>query len=84
MTISFHRIRNNLNMVELNGKQLYFSYDTLIAIRGDFNTVYREFKTSTKYSTTTSRHMNQLGMQEWLEVPQEELENMIEGLQLTR
>ena len=51
-------IASNMTQLDLNGYQILFSYQTPVACLSD-NGYYR---TSKKWSTTTSRHINK-----WLE-----------------
>ena len=42
-----------------HGISLYFSYDTLVAFRGDIGNGYRELVVHTNdWSTTTGKHLN--------------------------
>ena len=47
-------IASNMTQLDLNGYQILFSYQTPVACLSD-NGYYR---TSTKWSTTTTRHIN--------------------------
>jgi len=57
MTIKLNPIRKNLNVLTLPMGDLLFSYKTPVAFyemnTGNF------YRTQTKYSTTTSKHINQ-------------------------
>lgn len=57
MTIQLNPIRKNLNVLSLPMGDLLFSYKTPVAFyemnTGNF------YRTQTKYSTTTSKHINQ-------------------------
>lgn len=67
----------NQTEVILSDRSLFFSYETLVGLR---LSGVGYFRTSTKYSKTTSRHVNQ-----WLdgvaakEVEQDELEQLAEA-----
>ena len=53
-----------------NGDEFYFSYKTLVAARvGN-----RRVRTEKKWSKTTSKHMSQMGVDGWEQIPQDELE----------
>ena len=60
MTIKLNPIRKNLNVLSLPMGELLFSYKTPVAFY-EMNTG-NYYRTQTKYSTTTTRHINQ-----WLE-----------------
>ena len=53
-TLSLHKLGNNETEITTNGAVVLFSYDTPVAacIDGEY------FKTSKKWSMTTSKHIN--------------------------
>ena len=59
-------IGSNMSEVEVNGNFILFSYETPVAGRCS---IHQEkdgfFKTSTKYSATTTRHINKYFSDEW-------------------
>ena len=58
--------------VTIAGKELFFSYATLVAV----SSAQGQFKTSTKFSTTTTKHMSKMGVGGFQELSQEELERL--------
>ena len=70
-------IKANMTELELNGSTVLFSYKTPVAVITHGNA----YRTSKKWSVTTSRHINQ-----WLreivaeEKPQEYFDNLIAGV----
>lgn len=67
---------SNRNEVELrNGLKVLFSYKTPVAYKEG----YQYYKTSTKWSRTTSRHIKQwLNGSSAIEVPQEDIYNLVD------
>lgn len=72
-TVALNTIRTNFNEVTVDNKVLYFSYNTLVAV----STPEGTYKTSTKYSATTTRHMNKHGLKSWKELDQQTLEALV-------
>ena len=58
-------IGSNMSEVEVNGNFILFSYETPVAGRSIFQDGDGFFKTSTKYSATTTRHINKYFRSEW-------------------
>lgn len=55
---------------------LYFSYETLVAVRNGSQCV----RTDVTHSKTTSKHMNLMGVSEFEKVSQRELEEIASNL----
>ena len=53
-----------------NGDEFYFSYKTLVAARVGNRCV----RTAKKWSRTTGKHLTQMGVSGWEQIPQDELE----------
>jgi hypothetical protein len=53
-----------------NGNEFYFSYKTLVAAKVNGRCV----RTEKKWSRTTSKHLTQMGVGGWEQIPQDELE----------
>ena len=69
-------LRPNFTSVEIGYKTtLFFSYSTLVALA----TTSGHYRTDTKWSATTSRHMKEFGLlgELYKPVPQAELELMV-------
>ena len=70
------QIGSNMTELDLGLVQVFFSYETPVAARTDTGALFR---TSTKYSVTTTKHINK-----WLqgmpavEVPQAVISNLVE------
>tara|TARA_R110000796_G_scaffold77619_1_gene173508 strand:- start:395 stop:625 length:231 start_codon:yes stop_codon:yes gene_type:complete len=70
------QIGSNMTQLELGYVQVFFSYETPVAARTDTGALLR---TSTKYSVTTTKHINK-----WLEgmpaveVPQSVINDLVE------
>ena len=58
-------IGSNMLEVEVNGNFILFSYETPVAGRSINQEGEGFFKTSTKYSATTTRHINKYFRNEW-------------------
>lgn len=65
---------NRIAMTNGSSQDLYFSYSTLVALRDSDGKCY---KTSKKWSVTTSRHITAFGMQDAQPVDQTVLEGMV-------
>ncbi len=65
---------NRLGMTNGSGQDLFFSYKTLVALRDSDGKCY---KTSTKWSRTTGKHICQFGMKNAEAVDQKVLEGMV-------
>jgi hypothetical protein len=65
---------NRIAMRNGSGQELYFSYKTLVALRDSDGRTYR---TSYKWSRTTSKHIGQFGMSGAEQVEQAALEGMV-------
>lgn len=72
-TVSLQQLQTNFTYVTIDDKELYFSYNTLVAV----STLEGSYKTSTKYSATTTRHMNKHGLKNWKELDQQTLEALV-------
>lgn len=76
--MNLNPIRANMTELELGGTRVLFSYRTPVAARIDGIGVFR---TSTRWSNTTQRHINQ-----WLngwkadEKPQEYFDGLVAGV----
>lgn len=57
-------IATNATEVCVNGITLYFSYETCVAFSGPSG----DYKTATKYSKTTSKHKNLMGVSSFTEL----------------
>lgn len=68
-------IGSNMTEVEVNGKSIMFSYQTPVAGYDDQGA----FRTSTKYSVTTSKHINKYlgGSDVGREVDQSYIDNLV-------
>ena len=68
-------IGSNMTEVEVNGKSIMFSYQTPVAGYDDQGA----FRTSTKYSVTTSKHINKYlgGKDVGREVDQSYIDNLV-------
>lgn len=55
-----------------NGNEFYFSYKTLVAAKVGNRCV----RTEKKFSVTTSKHLGQMGVGGWEQIPQDELEKL--------
>ncbi len=70
------QLGSNMTELDINGAQVFFSYETPVAARTETGELLR---TSTKYSVTTTRHINK-----WLqgceaeEVPQAVINKLVE------
>jgi hypothetical protein len=53
-----------------NGNEFYFSYKTLVAAKVGNRCV----RTGKKWSRTTGKHLSQMGVSGWEQIPQDELE----------
>lgn len=53
-----------------NGNEFYFSYKTLVAAKVGNRCV----RTEKKWSRTTSKHLSQMGVSGWEQIPQDALE----------
>lgn len=73
-TPSIAHICANCSIVTVNGTERLFSYKTLVGVRTPDG---KTFKTSTKWSNTTTRHINKAGFGNGTPIPQEELEAML-------
>ncbi len=74
MAISLKKMGANETILNISGKQILISYETPVAayIHGVF------YKTSYKWSSTTSRHINKyLGSIDAEEKPQEFFDNLL-------
>ena len=58
-------VGSNMTEVEINGSTVLFSYETPVAGRNIDKYGESFFKTSTKYSATTTRHINKYFRNEW-------------------
>lgn len=63
---------NNTVVIRDGYTAAYFSYGTIIALIMD----NQSYKTTTKFSKTTSKHLNAIPLYEPIPVPQAELEAM--------
>jgi hypothetical protein len=63
-------MRRNANIVEIDGRLFYFSYRTLVGLKADG----RAYRTSKKWSKTTSKHIREFGLANAIALPQDELE----------
>ena len=72
--IKLRKKNANATEVELGKSTILFSYQTPVAIQCPEG----NFKTSTHYSRTTSKHISTWGAKTWPEIRQEELEKLIE------
>jgi len=69
-------IGTNQTEIRIDGKQMFFSYEQLVAVRNNDKC----YVTSTKYSPSTTKHINKwienLGWHNVGELPQEEIDAM--------
>lgn len=65
---------NRVAMTNGSGQELYFSYKTLVALRDSDG---KSYKTSKKWSRTTSKHITQMGMGCGEPIDQDVLEGMV-------
>lgn len=65
---------NRVAMTNGSGQDLYFSYKTLVALRDSDG---KSYKTSKKWSRTTSKHITQFGMGGSEPIDQDVLEGMV-------
>lgn len=65
---------NRVAMTNGSGQDLYFSYTTLVALRDSDG---KSYKTSKKWSRTTSKHITQFGMGGSEPIDQDVLEGMV-------
>ena len=61
-------------IVEIAHHRFYFSYQTCIAYQGPEGRARIE----NRWSTTTGKHFNEMGLKEWPIVPDADLEAMID------
>ena len=59
------KIGSNMSEVEVSGNFILFSYETPVAGRSINQEGEGFFKTSTKYSVTTTKHITQYFKSEW-------------------
>ena len=55
------QIASNMTELDINGTKVLFSYSTPVAGRSDAGL----FKTTEKYSATTTKHINKYFREEW-------------------
>lgn len=53
------------HIVTIGDNELFFSYQTLIAFRGNTAAGYRKVRLSNTWGATTGRHFNQLGARDF-------------------
>jgi len=72
------QIKSNFHCLEINGKVIYFSYETPIGF--DRSTAKEShFAVSDKFfSVTTSKHQNLIDIDKRFRIPHDELINLIE------
>ena len=64
---------SNQNIVEFAGATYFFSYETCVA----FSSRSGNFRRDKTYSITTSKHMRQMCVKDWPQVPDDEFEKRI-------
>jgi hypothetical protein len=74
MAIKLKVLGENQTEVEINGKYLLFSYDTLVAAQ--VNGTY--YRTKTKHSKTTTKHVNAWCPASTWQVTDETLEDIVD------
>lgn len=67
MGIKIKKIANNVSEITKDNTSILYSYETPVACKG----ANGFFKTSTKHSVTTSKHINQWGAKYFEQKPQE-------------
>ena len=65
---------NQTEIVLNNGTTIFFSYDTPVAAQLPD---YEYVRTSTKWSVTTSKHINKWGARDGKKVPQARLDSLV-------
>ena len=63
----------NVNKLKIGSIECLFSYETLVGVTLSGT----KYKTSTKYGRTTSKHINQNGYKDAIEIDQEQLNNLL-------
>ena len=71
------KIRNNFHMLSVNGYSIYFSYETIVALRFE-----QQFYALDEYfSKTTSKHLNVLKSDYMIEyIPKETFNQFIKNI----
>jgi len=73
------QIGSNMTELDMGDAQVFFSYETPVAARTDTGALVR---TSTKYSVTTTKHINKwLDGMSAVEVPQAVINDLVEVTQ---
>lgn len=74
MGITLKVIGPNQTEVDLDEKILFFSYDTLVAVKTEYGNCYRAMPaTVEKWSKTTSKHVNAWCTDRAIEIPHRQL-----------
>lgn len=75
--------RTEARRVTLRGIQLYFSYETLIAVSGFAGGEYKRMRLDNCWGPTTGRHINDMGLRDWPIVDDDELDATLDRMLLT-
>lgn len=64
----------NCATVVIGSTRLFFSYDILVGFQGNSPSGFVSVRTNKYYSNTTSRHLTKLGIKDWQQVTEAELQ----------
>lgn len=71
-------VKNNATIIEFNDVELFFSYETCVAVRNYKTDTF--VQTGQKYSKTTTKHIKEMGASEFKVLEQNEFAELLNTL----